>query len=89
MEFLRDIFKRAQHGMAASTWFGIPAPVQTEMERLGWKFHSSGGLTPFGGWSHTSIYTPQNRVLNGEHPEDFERYAKLRRQLADKFYPVP
>jgi hypothetical protein len=89
MEFLRDIFKRAQHGMAASTWFEIPEPIQTEMQKLGWKFHTHVGGSPMGIHYHTHIYTPENRVLNGEHPEDFERYAKLRRELADKFYPVP
>ena len=90
MKFLRDIFKQAQHTMAASTWFETPEPMKREMEKLGWRFHfHAQGIPPGLVVGHTYIYTPQGRVLNGEHPEDFARYTQLRRELADKFYPVP
>jgi hypothetical protein len=90
MKSLSNIWQRAQHAMAASTWFETPDPMKNEMRRLGWSFRDHVmGLPPGVVAVRTEIRTPQGRVLNGEHPEDFARYAALRRELADKLYPVP
>jgi hypothetical protein len=86
---LTNIWKKVQHGMAASTWFDMPAKVQTEMEKLGWTFNTVAGGSPMGIHYHTYLHTPEGRVLNGEHPEDFRRYAQTRREIADRLYPVP
>jgi len=90
MKTLTDIWKKLQHGMAASTWFDMPENVQTEMEKLGWTFHTVAGGGPMGVHYNHYIYTPENRMLNGgERPEDFRRYAQTRREIADRLYPVP
>jgi hypothetical protein len=88
MKFLTDIWKRAQHTMAASTWFEAPERMKNEMRSLGWSFRTVAGGGPNGIHYHNYIYTPEKRVLNGEHPEDFARYAQLRRELADRLYPA-